>query len=157
MFRNKKYLIVVVVLVLLALYAYLIVPKLFIIYSVSPVSTLSQLISSKNVTGTVYDCSTGDPISGAKVKMIGRGWGLRDNLIVWDKEYLWSDTSDELGHYNINYRIGTTLKAEKEGYLTTTEYTYAGKDINLGLISNAIIDDQRILGPINDCPVPYGY
>lgn len=72
------------------------------------------------VGGHLYDCSTREPIMGAKVTARQQGWGW-DRYLVWDKNYWVSTTTDRMGTFYLHYTVGSSanLWFEKAGYRKT--------------------------------------
>jgi hypothetical protein len=70
------------------------------------------------VEGRVVDHATGRPVSGAVVTLAGRGWGISDGQLVWDKERSVRAIADADGRFRTPARSGLTdVRAEAEGYV----------------------------------------
>lgn len=109
-------------------------PLLIILYYVSPASTITQLFSPKIISGTIYDCLTHKPIVGARVSIAGVGWGVRDNLLVWDNVYVQSSVSNNDGTYSIQYNVGTEVSVNADEYLPAYYYTDPKKSVDIGML-----------------------
>lgn len=73
---------------------------------------------TRAVEGRVVDHATGRPVAGAVVTLAGRGWGVSDGQLVWDKERSVSAKSDADGRFRTRARSGLTdVRAEAGGYL----------------------------------------
>jgi hypothetical protein len=106
---------------------------------ISPASTLFSLASEKNISGTVVDCETHQPISDVETTVHGNGWGWSESGgLVWDKEYSASDSSNELGDFSINYKLGTAFVARKEGYLTARSFVDDGATVEVGMLKTPL-------------------
>lgn len=92
----------------------------------SPVRTVVQLALEKEVTGTVLDCVTNTPVAGANVEIHGNGWGFSNRSLIWDKGYSSETTSNELGLFQLQYKVGKSVTTRAEGYHPATTYVSAG-------------------------------
>ena len=72
---------------------------------------------TRGVEGRVVDHATGRPVSGAVVTLVGRGWGVSDGQLVWDKERAASATSDAEGRFRARVRGDVNVRAEADGYV----------------------------------------
>lgn len=109
-------------------------PAIVVFYIVGPLPTLISFISSKQISGKVYDCITNMPIENVEVSISGMEWGFINGQLVWDKFYSKTTNSNSEGNYFINYNIGSSLVAKKEGYLQAYDYGSNGQKNRYGLI-----------------------
>ena len=134
--KNKIVITVAILLgVLLSLIALLrLLTAVGLLIFISPASTLFSLASEKSISGTVVDCETHEPISNVETTLHGNSWGWSESGgLVWDKEYSASDTSNELGNFSINYKLGTAFVARKEGYLSARSFVDNGATVEVGM------------------------
>lgn len=89
----------------------------------------------KIIEGQVVDCNTSQPITGAVVLVNQRGWGIRNNNIVWDNNYQTQTHTDQEGHFKLSFHVGSSANiiVNKDGYLDAHQYEYPGTDIIVGL------------------------
>ena len=89
----------------------------------------------KLIGGFVLDCSTNKPIENAEVSVNQRGWGF-DNGPVWDKDYTTSSKSDTSGHFEIRFRVGSSvhLMVKKAGYFTAEQYEYPKDGVEIKML-----------------------
>ena len=69
------------------------------------------------VEGRVVDHATGRPVSGAVVTLAGRGWGISDGQVVWDKERTAQAVADAEGRFRARVRGDVNVRAEADGYV----------------------------------------
>lgn len=100
------------------------------------VAAYTSFLGQKVVAGTVYDCSTNQPIAGATVTARQQGWGW-DSYLVWDKNYWVTNQSDASGQFTIRFTHGRSanLWVTKEGYLTALQYEYPSQAVRVGMVS----------------------
>ena len=72
----------------------------------------------KQVSGSVRDFKTDQPIEGARIRAAQHGFGISDGSLVWDKDYSTYTSSDARGAFTITYRSGSSVKlsVERQGY-----------------------------------------
>jgi hypothetical protein len=62
--------------------------------------------SAKTITGGVYDFDSARPLGHVPVRVVQSGWGVSGGGLVWDKEYVSTDTTDAKGAFRVRYRVG---------------------------------------------------
>lgn len=89
----------------------------------------------KIISGVVLDCQTNKPISDVEVSVNQIGWGF-DRYLVWDKSYVYATKSDNLGHFKISYRVGSSanILAKKERYITTQQFEHPTDGVMVKLL-----------------------
>ena len=117
-------------------------------FPISPLNTVFNLSFEKQVSGSVYNCETNDPIENATVTMSGTGWAW-DNGPIWDKIYKSTTKSFQNGTFELKYNLGTSLSAKKDGYLDALKYTYSAKDVKIGMVK--MTDENKNESPTYDC------
>ena len=105
---------------------------LIILILVSP-----AFLFKKVVSGKVIDCATQQPIKSATVTVNQRGWGKSNGQIVWDKDYVYTATTDKNGNFRIEYSVGSSanLTVKKEGYLWANQWESPKENIVIGLMA----------------------
>ena len=71
---------------------------------------------TRAVEGRVVNHATGRPVTGAVVTLVGRGWGISDGDVVWDKERTARAVADAEGRFRASVRGDVSVRAEAEGY-----------------------------------------
>ena len=72
----------------------------------------------RRVDGRVVDHASGRPVAGAVVTMTGRGWGVSDGQLVWDRDFAVYALSDGGGRFRARVRGGSVrVAAEADGYV----------------------------------------
>jgi hypothetical protein len=85
----------------------------------APASLLAACLPvAQGVEGRVVDHATGRPVAGAAVTLTGRGWGLSDGELVWDKDYAARTHADAAGRFRARVRGGSVrIAVDADGYL----------------------------------------
>lgn len=123
-----------------------IVAPLVLLAFVGPLPTLFSLNSTKSVTGVIVDCESSKPIGEASVTLYGNGWGWGENGgLLWDKTYSSATISNSTGAFTIQYKLGTSLVTQKDGYHTAQNFVKNGEqvDVRLRKITDPQLSNQR--------------
>lgn len=62
--------------------------------------------TTKTIAGRVYDFESARPLSHVPVRAVQRGWGVSTGGVVWDREYVSTDTTDANGAFRLRFRVG---------------------------------------------------
>jgi hypothetical protein len=106
-----------------------------------------------NVAGRVFDCGTQQPIAGARVEIHQTDWGVREGGPVWDKDFVYSATTDAQGKFSVSYAHGSDAKilVKKNSYMVTQHFSAPSGAVEMGLLKGKEIEYSEKCRPLKDC------
>lgn len=102
-------------------------------------------VEEKSFSGKVLDCSTGEPIAGAEVKVFQSGFGIDEAPL-----YSYSAQTDAEGNFHIGYRMNDSIhiQAGKEGYARAEQFEQPENGVVVKMLGGNIPEKEQ---PTNQC------
>ena len=110
----------------------------------------------KTIEGRITDCSNSG-LANVEVKVWERGWGIDNGQLVWDKDYIYSGTSDSNGYFSVVYKRGgidAKLVVRKDGYYDSETFVNFWDDPSIRILRKNPDIQSALSAVVNDCVEP---